>query len=342
MTLLRRSTSFVAGWVAAVALLIVLYRQFENSAAPRGTWVAAGALVIWWAARWVWRPGARAGAHGARVRVAGWMLRGLLIAGAAAWYGSSGLVRERLDPVLAGVAAALFGTHLLLRVGRRPDGVGDSGAVSDGNSGDRAANAERSPGRRMAALIGAGALATVGGLVLRSIGYGIAVAVYRVPVGALDLARGWWDTRWLIVPATTIAWMAWAIVLAALTGLWQTHDIKRRRTIHSHSYTTGGARGIILGGYSHFSARTYTTTNETYYDTDLTPAPWRTGLVPLVQVRRVLGGWSDSSFSSYGSGYSSYGTEVVHGYWRVRLFQFPPAYLPRWFERGARKVSGRR
>jgi hypothetical protein len=329
--------SYVAGWVGTLAVLVVLYRQFEGTASSLSLWALCGALLVWWfIGRWAWRPGRRLGVAGARARVLGWCVRGLLISAAAAWYGLIGIDRERLDPALAGVGVGLIGAYLLQRFGRRPAG--------------EAARGSPVRGWRLVGMVACGVLAVACGLVARYLGYGLAVAVYWVPVEVVGAVRGWWATRWLWMPTAALVYTLWALVAGSVLGVWQTHIIRRHRVIEGHSQSWGSGSGMSsVGGWGlgygsslgsgSFHTTTHTTSHENYVDTDLTPPPLRTGLAALVQYRTVVGGWSSSHTSSYGSGHSSMWTGYAEGVWRVRLVQFPPAYLPRWLDRGVRYLQ---
>jgi hypothetical protein len=306
--LVRRALFSLAALTAAVALLVLLYHHFARDRAAWPGLVLSGALLVWWFTR-PWP---------ARVAAAtGWAARGLLLAAAAAYYGMVGPDRPRLDPVLAAFAIALIVAGVL----QRPD----PGLPR---------------GRRLVVSIAY----LVTALASRYLGYWLALSLFWVPVRMLGLIRHWWAANWLVFPVAALLWLLWAVIIGLGLGVLQSYEVRRRRVTHSQSYTYGSPpplMGAGLMGTGSYSYTTHTNTSEQFQEEELTRPPLRTGLSPLVQVRRVAGGWT-SSTSSQGGWASMTSTTYADGHWRVRALHFPPAYLPIWLNRLVQAGSSRR
>jgi hypothetical protein len=301
--LARRALFSLASLTAAVAPLVLLYHQFTREPAAWADLVLSGALLVWWFTRqWPARG----------VAAAGWAARGLLLAAAAAYYGMVGLERPRLDPVMAAFAAGL----ILAGVLQRPD---------------------RGLPRGWRLVLSIAYL--VAALASRYLGYWLAFALFWVPVRALELLRDWWAASWLVVPVVALVSLLWAVVVGIGLGILQSYEVRRRRVTHGQSYTYGSPPPLL--GTGSYSYTTRTDTYEQYQEEELTPPPPHTGLVPLLHVRRVVGGWT-STTSSHGTWGSTTSTTFADGHWRVRAFHFPPAYLPIWLNRLVRAASSRR
>ncbi|WP_345142224.1 hypothetical protein [Dactylosporangium darangshiense] len=284
-------------------MLVLLYHQFARDRAAWPGLVLSGALLVWWFIR-PWPARDAAGVA--------WIARGLVLAAAAAYYGMAGLDRPRLDPVLAAFAAALIAAGVL----QRPDPGFPRG-------------------RRLVATIAYLVAALAG----RYLGYWLALALFWVPARALGLLRDWWAANWLVFPVAALVWLLWAIVIGLGLGVLQSYEVRRRRVTHGQSYTYGSAPPLM--GTGSYSYTTHTNTYEQSEEEELTRPPLGTGLVPLVQVRWVAGGWT-SSTSSHGGWGSAMSTTYADGHWRVRAFHFPPVYLPIWLNRLVQAGSSRR
>ncbi|WP_203901502.1 hypothetical protein [Virgisporangium aliadipatigenens] len=208
--LLRRFVRTAAAVTATVALLVVLFRQFEGDPADTTGPVLAGALAAWW---FVAGPPARAAASSGRmIEVAAWAARGAGLAGAAVYYASQGLDRARPDPVLAAFAVGLIGARVLQTVARRR-GTGATNPLFPG-------------GRRRALLIA------------RWVGY-VLLAVFARYVGLLAAVVLFWvPTRvhgWPVVPLAVL----WAVVVGIGFGMIQVFSLRRSRVTYSHAYSAG-------------------------------------------------------------------------------------------------------
>jgi hypothetical protein len=298
--LIRRALFSLAALTAAVALLVLLYGQFARAQAVWPGLVLSGALLVWWfTGRWP-----------ARGAATGWVARGLLLAAAAAYYGTVEPDRPRLDLVLAAFAIGLIAA-----------GVPDRGLPR---------------GRRLVLSIAYVMAALTG----RYLGYWLALALFWMPVRVLELFRDWWTAGWLVYPAAALVWLLWAVVVGIGLGILQRYDVRRRRVIHGQSYTYGSPPPLMGMGMGSYSYTTHTDTYEQSTEEELTRPPLRTGLVPLLQFRSVIGGWT-STTSRHGSWGSTTSTTHADGHWRVRAFHFPPAYLPIWLNPLVRAVSDR-
>jgi hypothetical protein len=169
----------------------------------------------------------------------------------------------------------------------------------------------------------------------RFVGLGLAQLAFWVPTHT----RAFLDERagWAAVPGTWLAWLVWAFVVGALTGVLQSYEVRRQRIIRSTTSRVAQSRRVLeppRGGLgSGYRPRIHTEvderTDEDIEDRLLSMPLPRTGLVPVLQWQFERGGWS-STTSSRGSFHSQTAVTRADGTWRVRSVQIPPAYLPGW------------
>lgn len=303
-----RLAGLLSGATATVATFVLLYHQLDGHAAA--DWVGyllVGSILAWW---FLTRRPYPADDHdlpvadytNGRLVIIGWAGSGLVLAGAVAYSIAIHPWQTRFDGYLALFGAALVGTELLRRHGRRPTGASTGDPSSRPSPvGWRAFP----PVLRRAVYVGlAGATPILANLV--------AVAALWVPVTTTGLLRDW-QTGWLALPVAALVWLLWALAFGWATGMYQTIIIHRHGSVHGFSYRA--LEGLVTRESGSWSD-----------SVDHSVLPFRTGMSPLFRLSRTRPLWSEANTHGYGVSY----TGLTYTQLRTWFMEFPPAYLPLW------------
>lgn len=307
----------LAGGAATVATFVLLYRQLEGQ--PASDWVGyllVGSILAWWFL--TRRPQPVEGADlplnehelslleragGWRVLL-GWAGSGLLLAGAAVRFLATHPWRLELDGYFALLAAALVGTELLRRRGQRP------AEARSGSSSSPSASARR--------LVLPGVLRRVIYVALASATPALAnvaaVAALLVPV---TFAGQLWDSwpGWLALPGIVLMCLLWALAFVWATGMYQIVIVYR------HGFARGFSYGSLEAWVTHEEGSSYD-------KVDYAVHRFRTGLTPLLSVGSTRSISSVESVHSFGATH----TVVSDAELQAWFLEFPPRYLPMWFQ----------
>jgi len=204
------------GAVAAVivSLLWLLDGQFHDRTAVAAGNVLAGTFAVWWLLAGPSRPRLARGEH--PVEVAAWLVRGLLIASAIAYYAAVRPDDVRIDPTLAAFGAIVVGTQVVQMLVRR----------EAADAGDPERPRRRAAGRTLKWIVCIGLAAGA-----RVLGEGAAYVVFWVPETAVGLASGW--SGWLL---TVVMWPLWSVVVLFATGIVQFRTVQLEEITYAHGY----------------------------------------------------------------------------------------------------------